>query len=852
MTSPTLSQARSFTWSGHSLRRIVSTLLITLSLAVLLIASLTPALAYDEEGIPFYDPLTPTHPQNADQQVSSIHFDLVGSLALAAGFSEEDAATLQLYSQLTDSSVLSTTDTIYNFDADPANWPQPPSVKDVPASPDCPSPQTTTDSVTMGGTGLVECPGCFTSRMGPYGVFFHMAHDNPKELGAIRAWAMGDAAKLTAQVTWGYSSTVPFTWEPAYTIANIANIYEATACFTQTTVEAVDTGSTQPGSLAALGVYLHALGDHWSHQECIQAADSQGKPFAAHVTVKGPQDPLWPCRWLMHNEEFGDEAHFDSARTYSGTVAIYDALLAYAGSSSRPIFQPIPRDVEGGHIDNALKNFANTAANASEERRSQAQALAQWVLWTRFNDPAYANGAITSGTGDAANATAYVPSAASSAGTVQVTLTANDEHAAAAGERLVGSPVRITASAGSRVNITQFDKPISLKIGYSQSDAQGKDESTLLLHRWDEMNGRWVAILSNRDSTANELIGSTSLTGDFALLFAAQAVVAASYFDTGREGWRVDGDVQAGSGIPAWLPGAGHPGGHLRATDDVQGGTWYWVAPEKFLGDASAAYSQTLRFDLRQDSDMSNQFNWPDVIIRGSASALIYNTAFNPRLVWSEYSIPLTEDAGWMKIGLTEPISTAVGVRASAEEIKAVLQDVRGLHIRGEFESGADEGFLDNVVLGGAANNSLIDAVNGVKSQWTVGDLSLLIEFPSGAVSETLSLRIGGGPGHSAPDGMRQIGNGFSIEAYNGQGEPVHQFLQAYTITLSTARVDHQDFHIFSPRLAYWDESESAWKSIPTSYDPTSGVLIATLDHLTQFAIFGEIQSKVYLPMTTR
>lgn len=337
-----------------------------------------------------------------------------------------------------------------------------------------------------------------------------------------------------------------------------------------------------------------------------------------------------------------------------------------------------------------------------------------------------------------------------------------------------------------------------------------------------------------------------------ALAESETAVIAASYFDTGREGWRVDGDVQAGSGIPAWLPGAGHPGGNLRATDDVEGGTWYWVAPDKFTGDLSAAYSTTISFDLRQDSEMSNQFNWPDVVIRGTANGLIYNTAFNPRRAWTEYSIPLVEGAGWMKIGLTEPISTAVGVRASADDIKAVLQDVRGLQIRGEFENGADEGFLDNVVLGGAAEDPQIDALEGLKALLEIGDLSLLVEFPSGTVTETLRLHSGLGQSHPAPEGMRQIGNGFSIEAYDGQGGQVHQFLQTFTVTLSTARVDHQDFHIFNPRLAYWDEGESVWKSIPTSYDPASGVLVATLDHLTEFVILGTQQGQIFLPLTTR
>ncbi|MBX3051421.1 MAG: hypothetical protein KF753_08115 [Caldilineaceae bacterium] len=328
--------------------------------------------------------------------------------------------------------------------------------------------------------------------------------------------------------------------------------------------------------------------------------------------------------------------------------------------------------------------------------------------------------------------------------------------------------------------------------------------------------------------------------------------VAASYFDTGREGWRVDGDVQAGSGVPAWLPQAGHPGGHLRATDDVEGGTWYWEAPPKFLGDISAAYSRTLSFDLRQDAEMNSQFSGPDVIISGGSSALIYNTAFNPRKRWTEYSIPLSADAGWMKIGVAEPISTAVGVRASAEDIQAVLQDVRNLRIRGEFENGWDEGFLDNVVLGGEAKQPRVDVLSGLQTQLVVGDLSLLVDFPGGAVSETLYLRSGVSAGHAGPAGMGQMGNSFFIDAYTSGGGQVHQFLQPFTLTLSTARVEQQEVHIFRPHLAYWDEDKGVWESIPTAYDPASGLLTATLDHLTEFALFGALRGEIFLPVTAR
>ena len=97
----------------------------------------------------------------------------------------------------------------------------------------------------MGTTTAIECEGCFTSRWGPYNIFFHMPHDRPDELGAIRAWAFGETPTLAGVATYGYSSTIQFDW------LGVVNVYETTACFVTETVE-VDTGGIVAGSLEAL------------------------------------------------------------------------------------------------------------------------------------------------------------------------------------------------------------------------------------------------------------------------------------------------------------------------------------------------------------------------------------------------------------------------------------------------------------------------------------------------------------------------------------------------------------------------------------------------------------------------
>lgn len=137
---------------------------------------------------------------------------------------------------------------IYSF---ASSLPQPHPISQVPPSKWCPSPATTAPTVTMGNpeTPYLECKSCFTSRWSAYGIFFHMPHDRPNELGALREWAFARTPVLTGIATYAYSSTATFEWQ------NRANIDETTACF-YTQILQVDTGGIGAGSPEALGIYL--------------------------------------------------------------------------------------------------------------------------------------------------------------------------------------------------------------------------------------------------------------------------------------------------------------------------------------------------------------------------------------------------------------------------------------------------------------------------------------------------------------------------------------------------------------------------------------------------------------------
>ncbi|QJE98940.1 laminin B domain-containing protein [Luteolibacter luteus] len=199
----------------------------------------------------------------------------------------------------------------------------------------------------------------------------------------------------------------------------------------------------------------------------------------------------------------------------------------------------------------------------------------------------------------------------------------------------------------------------------------------------------------------------------FPLLFALPLSLAiahagvGSFFDTDSSGWTAAGDAAAGV---EYLPTGGNPGGCVRVKDDAVGGVWYFIAGSQYLGNHADTYGQMLRFDLRQVIvGGANQFASEDVILESGAVRLVYDLPTKPPTngAWANFSIQLSEAAAW-KVG------SLAGPQATQAQIQAVLANVTGFRIRGEYQTGEDTGYLDNVILG---------------SPVTPGDATLQISF---------------------------------------------------------------------------------------------------------------------------
>ena len=188
----------------------------------------------------------------------------------------------------------------------------------------------------------------------------------------------------------------------------------------------------------------------------------------------------------------------------------------------------------------------------------------------------------------------------------------------------------------------------------------------------------------NATCTAVDNDGHTTLSSAVRI---SVSPLAFSTFDTDTESWSLANNATGAT----WYGTGGNPGGVIQGVDASSGMTWFFNAPNKFLGDKTLAYNGILSFDLKQSST-SNQYNDSDVILVGNGLTLVYDMPNNPLTTWTSYEVVLNETAGW-KIGST------TGLVPTRDQFLGALSRLTNLYIRGEFVSGSDWCLLDNVIL---------------------------------------------------------------------------------------------------------------------------------------------------------
>ncbi|MEM1186269.1 MAG: laminin B domain-containing protein [Planctomycetota bacterium] len=171
-----------------------------------------------------------------------------------------------------------------------------------------------------------------------------------------------------------------------------------------------------------------------------------------------------------------------------------------------------------------------------------------------------------------------------------------------------------------------------------------------------------------------------------------------STFDADAEGWGTLNDATSF----AWSGTEGNPAGSVSAVDQRQGPIWYFAASSAYLGDQSASLGLDLSWDiLGLVGSQTSVTNRADVMLLGGAStngaAIGIDADVIPQLdEWTPWSVTLG-GAGWQSVDLSS--GSLSGADVSEATIAAILADLAGVYIRGEYTNGSDSTALDNVSL---------------------------------------------------------------------------------------------------------------------------------------------------------
>ena len=173
--------------------------------------------------------------------------------------------------------------------------------------------------------------------------------------------------------------------------------------------------------------------------------------------------------------------------------------------------------------------------------------------------------------------------------------------------------------------------------------------------------------------------------------------VISSTFEGGSEGWRTGThptgasfDALQGTTTPGWKASGGHPGGALFVVDAEDASDFYFDAPASFLGNRRNYYGGELRYDIKSEGTDA-PMDAPDVVLVSLGMVLIHDRPGALGAGWNTISVTLTQNS-WR-------IAQRDGATPSKAEFERVLTYLTALRINGEFRSGTDTGWIDNVVM---------------------------------------------------------------------------------------------------------------------------------------------------------
>jgi len=123
-------------------------------------------------------------------------------------------------------------------------------------------------------------------------------------------------------------------------------------------------------------------------------------------------------------------------------------------------------------------------------------------------------------------------------------------------------------------------------------------------------------------------------------------------------------------------------------------------------------------------------------------------------------------------------------------------------------------------------------------------DGKMNVNMPAGAVAEEESVTLSVGdvtelPGDPQPGMVMIAGKVYQIEVETSEGEKVREFSEPLELTFSYDEEDLDGTDPSTLAICYWDEELGAWIALPSTVDPETGTVSATVDHLTVFALMS-------------
>jgi hypothetical protein len=181
-----------------------------------------------------------------------------------------------------------------------------------------------------------------------------------------------------------------------------------------------------------------------------------------------------------------------------------------------------------------------------------------------------------------------------------------------------------------------------------------------------------------------------------AVLVAAVFPVSAGVtwsFDEDAAGWGTLNDAREF----AWDGSIGQPSGAIKARDIGDGRIWYFAAPVADISNASGMYGGEIGFDnMGIQGNQASFSDRADVMLVGGGFEIGVSFGVQPvNGQWASWSVAVNDASGWEHVSSLSS-GSLTGNAVSESAMRAVLADLQGFYIQGEYTNGADRSALDN------------------------------------------------------------------------------------------------------------------------------------------------------------